>query len=154
MWAKILLKEWIRWKCVARQVGFVYLRFDPLCRSSQLNSLTTIDTRDASALGARGSEFNSRLRQGFYVWLFLLLLCFYFVCPNTHYLSQNFAISSAMLYYLVYLTYVLLPFSAAHCSQDQYSRGPYSGRCCWKWGGGGFRIFLCSEFVYRFHSIS
>ena len=35
----------------------------------------------------------------------LLLLCFDFFCPKTHYLSFIFAISMAMLIYLVYLTH-------------------------------------------------
>ena len=34
-----------------------------------------------------------------------LFCCFYFFCPKTHYLSQHFAISFAVLIYSVYLTY-------------------------------------------------
>jgi len=39
-----------------------------------------------------------------YVWFFVLL-CFYFFCPKKHYLSQNVAISFAMLIYIAYLTF-------------------------------------------------
>ena len=111
MHVKILSKKGNCWKCVTRKFGFVYLRFDPL----RWNSLTTIVT--LSWLG--GAEVTHPIwvvdapdsipgsGKGFYVWFFvlLLLLCFSFVCTKTHYLSQNIAISFAMLIYLVYLTY-------------------------------------------------
>jgi len=102
-------KKYICWKCLARKVGFVYLRFDPLRRNSNMahnrySQLTRRCSSNASALGARGLGFNPRLRQGF-LFFVLLLLCFYFYCSKTHCLLQKFAISFAMLIYLIYLTY-------------------------------------------------
>ena len=68
-------------------------------RYSQMTLLCRVN---ASALGARGPGFNPCSGKGFYVSFFvLLLLCFYFI-PKTHYFSQNFAIPSAMLIYVVY----------------------------------------------------
>ena len=69
---------------------------------------------NASALGARGLGFNSRLRQGFLCLFFvLLLLCFTFLSKkHTHYLQQNVAISFAMLiYFLSYWKQLLLCFT-------------------------------------------
>jgi len=104
---KILQKRYICWKCLARKFGFVCLRFDPLRRNSSVHSqLTRWCSGNASALGARGPGFNPWLRQGF----LCLMLCFVVVvfllfCPKTHYSSQKFAISLAILIYLLYLTY-------------------------------------------------
>ena len=59
-----------------------------------------------NALCTRAPGFNTRFRQGLYVWCFFCRCCvFTFCCSKTHYLSQSFAISFAMLIYLVYLTY-------------------------------------------------
>ena len=69
---------------------------------NRYSQLTRWCSGNASALGARGPGFNPRLRQGFFV---LLLLCFYFFCPKSHYLSQKFAIPFTMLNYWVYLKY-------------------------------------------------
>jgi len=85
-----------------------------LIASEQLNGLTTIDTL-SWLVGAvvthplwvqevLGSIPGSG--KGFYVWFcVLLLLCFYFFCPKTHYLLQKFVSPFTMLIYLVYLTY-------------------------------------------------
>jgi len=75
--------------------------------SKQLNSLTTINILswldgNAFALGARVPGFNSWLRQGFLCLIVLLCCCVFAFCPQTHYLSQHFAMS---FIYLVYLTY-------------------------------------------------
>ena len=68
--------------------------------------LTRWCSGNTSALGARGPGFNPRHRQGFLCLIFfVLLLCFYFFCPKTHYLWQNFAILFTMLICLLYSTY-------------------------------------------------
>jgi len=87
-------------------------KFRPI-ESKQLNSLSTIDT--FSWFGGPVVMHPLWVQEvpcsipgsgkGFYVWFFVLLwLCFYFL-SKTHYLSQNFAISFAMLIYLVYSPY-------------------------------------------------
>jgi len=69
---------------------------------NQYSQLTRWCSGNASALGARRLGFNPQLRQGFYVWFFvLLLLCFYFL-SKTHYLSHKFTIPFTILNYLVY----------------------------------------------------
>ena len=66
----------------------------PQIRYSQL---TRWCKGNASALGARCPGFNPGLRQGFLCLNFVLLLfCFF---------SHNFAMSFAMLIYVVYITY-------------------------------------------------
>jgi len=95
-------------KWVARKFGFVSLRFDPLRRNSWIAWLQSVFTIDSVVqwLGARGSEFNiiPGFCMSFYVWYFVVFVWFYFP-PKTHFLSQNFSISFAMLIYLVYLTF-------------------------------------------------
>jgi len=82
--------------------------------SKQLNSLITIDTLSWLG-GAEVCICFFRVRQvlglipssgkGFYVRLFVLLFMWFLFFVQKHYSSQNFAISFAMLIYLVYLTY-------------------------------------------------
>jgi len=95
---------------VARKFGFVYQRF----ASKHLKNivynryfqLTQWFRGNAPALGARCPGFNSRIRQGFlYLMFCFVVVVFLPFCPKPHYLSQKFAISFAMLIYLVYLTY-------------------------------------------------
>ena len=95
------------------QIWLCLFTFRPIALK-QLNGLTAIAT--VSWLGGAlvthplwvqevpGSIPGSS--KGFYVSFFaLLLLCFYFFCQKTHYLSHKFAIPFTMLIYLVYLTY-------------------------------------------------
>jgi len=69
--------------------------------------LTRWCSGNASALGARGPGFNSRIRQGFlcFIFCFVVVVFFLFFYQKTHYLSQKFAIPFTVLIYLVYLTY-------------------------------------------------
>ena len=97
---KILHKKGICWKCVARKIGFVYLRFR-LIASEQLNSLTTIYT--LSWLGGVVVTHPLWVQlwvqevlgsipapgKGFYVWFSVsLLLCFYFLSINTLFVTK------------------------------------------------------------------
>ena len=87
--------------------------------SKQLNSLTTIDT--LIWLGGAGVTHPLWVREvkcsipglgkGFYVWFVLFCCCCVCIfCPKTHYLSQKFAISLAMIIYLVNLTRCVTDF--------------------------------------------
>ena len=69
--------------------------------------LTRWCSGNASAWGARGPGFNSRIRQGFlcFIFCFVVVVFFLFFYQKTHYLSQKFAIPFTVLIYLVYLTY-------------------------------------------------
>jgi len=68
--------------------------------------LTRWCSGNASALDARSPGFNPRIRQGFFMFHFLLCCCCAFTfLSKTHYLSQKISISFTMLIYLVYLTY-------------------------------------------------
>jgi len=69
------------------------IRYLPKLDYNSISQLIRCFKDDASALGAIGLGFNSRLQQGF-----LCLICFCFVvvvflvnCPNTHCLSQHLA---------------------------------------------------------------
>ena len=97
-------------KMCGPQIRLCLFTFRPIA-SKQLNSLTTIVPfswlGDAHSLWVRevpGSISGSG--KGFYVWfLFCFVYVFWPLCPKTHYLSQHFTISFAILIYLVYLTY-------------------------------------------------
>jgi len=97
---KILQKKRICWKCVAREFGVIYLRFDPLRRNSYgSTSIVTLswlgDADVTHPLWVRElSGSIPRSGKGFYVWFFVLLLYFTSLAKNT--LSQNFAISLAL----------------------------------------------------------
>jgi len=89
------------------QIWLCLFTFRPIA-SKQLNTLTTIDTLSwhAGAVVTHPlwvQEFPVSIPgtgKGFYVLFFvLLMLCFYFFCQNTHYLSRKFAISFTILIY-------------------------------------------------------
>jgi len=90
--ANLALFVYVSTHCVETVKWLDYNRFSQLTRWCSGN---------ASALGARGPGFNPRFRQGFFMFLFfvLLLLCFLLFCPKTHYLSQKFTIPFTILMY-------------------------------------------------------
>ena len=92
--AKLALFVYVSTHCVETVKQLYYNRYSQLTRWCSDN---------ASALGARGPGFNSRPRQGF-LCCFCFVVGFYFFCPKTHYLSQQFAILYTMLIYEVFLT--------------------------------------------------
>ena len=72
--ASLALFIYVSTRCVEKVKWLDYNRYCQLTRWCSGN---------ASALGARGPGFNPRIRQGFYVSFFaLLLLCFYFYCQK------------------------------------------------------------------------
>jgi len=91
--------------------------FRPIA-SKQLNSLTTIDTLsltwwcsgNASALGG----FNSRVWHGFLCLISFCCCCVFTFCPKTHYLSPNFAIPFAMLFFYIILNILHIRFVTDH----------------------------------------
>ena len=92
---KCITEKCICWKCVARKFGFVYLRFDPLCRNSYMAWLDTLSwfvsaviTHPLWVQEVPGSIPGSG--KGFYVWFFvlLLLLCFYFLSKITLFVTK------------------------------------------------------------------
>ena len=105
---KNITEKMILLKMSGPQIWLCLFTFRPIA-SKQLNSLTTIDT--LSWLGGAvvthplwvqevpGSISGSGLIFCFVIVVFLLFR------SKTHYLSQQFAISFAMLIYSVYLTY-------------------------------------------------
>jgi len=94
------------------QIRLCLFTFRPIA-SKQLKSLTTIDTFSRLG-GAMVTHMRFRCKWSrvkspgparvFMFDFFVLCCCVFSLCPKTHYLSQTFAISYAMLIYLVYFT--------------------------------------------------
>jgi len=95
--ANLALFIYVSTHCVERVKWLDYNRY---------SKLTGWCSGKASALGARGPEFNSSLRQGFLCLIFcFVVVVFLLFCPKTHYFSQKFPIPFTMLIYVVYLMY-------------------------------------------------
>jgi len=92
MHVKLLQKNWLCWKCVARKYGFVCLYFDLLRWNSYLKSLTSLNIT-FSGLGGREVTLQTAVQQvlgsipgsgeDFYVYFFVLLVLSYFLSKNT-----------------------------------------------------------------------
>jgi len=71
---------------------------------NRCSQLTRWCSGNASALGARGPAFNSRLQQGFLCLMFcFVVVVFLFVCPKHIFITQKFAIPFTILIYSVYM---------------------------------------------------
>ena len=110
---KYYRKKWICLKCVTRKFGFVYLRFEPLCRNSFKSSLIIIGlsqlTRwcsgNASALGASCRvQFLRPARVLCLIFSFVVVVFLLFCVQNTLFVTEyyNFFFKVNILVYLSY----------------------------------------------------